>query len=180
MKSRDRAWAVLVLLVLAVAGPAHDGGFGHSRRTIYVAPGPGGLTLEYRILHNRDDALLEMTRMDADGDGKVSAEEKERYFGERGRQLAEKFLCRTAGGEALQLRFVRYELGQALTQVYHFALATSEKEVLLDDRNFPHKPGLVQVRHAPGLAVELARPVDLTHAERVNLRVKRVMPQPQE
>jgi hypothetical protein len=165
-----------MLLVLAVAGLAHDVGFGHSRRILYLAARPGELALEYRILQNRDDALLEMTLMDVDNDGRISVDEKERYFRQRARVLADKLLCRTPGGEVLPLKFVRYELGHSLTQAFHFTIATAATEVLLDDQNFPHKPGLVQVRHGAGLRIELARPVDLTHAERVNLRIQRVPP----
>jgi hypothetical protein len=171
--------AVFAVLALSTALPGHDGGFGHSRRTIFLAARPDELVLEYRIVQNRDDALLEMTLMDRDGDGQVSQEEKDRYFQDRARLLAESLHCRTPGGQAIALKFIGYELQQALVQVFHFRLTTSEKDVLLDDRNFSHKPGLVQVRHGSGLTVELARPVDLSHAERINLRIKRT-PQPKE
>jgi hypothetical protein len=175
----ERSWkrgALIVLASLAAPALAHDGGFGHSRRTLYVAAGSDGLILEYRLVLNRDEALLELTRMDRDGDGTVSAAERDRYFRERGQALAKNLEARTAEGRMVPLRFVRCELNHSLTQTYHFALATSANEIVLDDRNFPHKPGLVQVRHGPGLTVELARKVDLTHAERVPLRIRRSAP----
>jgi len=158
--------------LLAVPVHAHDGGFGHSRRTLFLALRDGNLVLEYRLLLNRDEALLEMTRIDRNRDGRVSAEERDRYFQDRGRQLALGLRCQTPAGEAVPLTFVRYELGQALTQTYTFTLPAGP-EVLLDDRNFPHKPGVIQIRNGDGVGVELARPVDLTHAERVQLRVRR-------
>jgi hypothetical protein len=161
---------------MAALAAAHDGGFGHSRRTIHVTAAANELRLEYRVLQNRDEALVELVRMDADGDGKVSDEEKERYFTARGKQLAGGLVVRTSTGETVPVKFVRCELSHSLGQTYHFLLPTAAHEVLLDDRVFPHKPGLVQVRHGPGLKVEQARPANLSHAERVQLRITRVTP----
>jgi hypothetical protein len=170
----ERTWVGLALLAGATSAAAHDGGFGHSRRTLYVAAAPDGWAVEYRIALNRDEALVEMTRMDADGDGQVSAEERDRYLVARGRQVAERLQARDADGAAVALTLIRCELGPTLTQSYHFAAATAAREVVLDDRNFPHKPGLVQVRTGAGVAAELAKPTDLTHAERVSVRLKKV------
>jgi len=169
-----RIGLLLIVLpaLLAGAGHAHDGGFGHSRRTLFFALRDGKLVLEYRLLLNRDEALVETTLIDQDRDGRVSPEEKDRYFQDRGRRLATGLHCRTPAGEPLPLTFVRYDLGQALAQTYTFTLPAGP-ELLLDDRNFPHKPGVVQVRNGDGLGVELARPVDLTHAECVQLRIRR-------
>lgn len=168
-----RLLVLVALHVLALGALAHDGGFGHSRRTLFFTSTPDQLTLEYRLMLNRDEALLELNQIDRDRDGIITAEEKERYFGERGQRLAKDLDVRTPDGQAIPIRFVRCDLNHSLTQTYHFALASSAKEVLLDDRNFPHKPGLVQVRHGPGLVIELARRIDLTHAERVPLRIQR-------
>src|SRR5947208_2566256 len=73
-----RGLPMVALLLLSSLALGHDGGFGHSRRTIFVTAGKGGLVLEYRIQHNRDDALVEVTLMDTDHDGNVSADEKDR------------------------------------------------------------------------------------------------------
>jgi hypothetical protein len=175
----------MVLLLAPCPVCAHDGGFGHSRRVIFLAPSADGLILEYRLVQNRDDALVEMVLMDQDHDGKITAEERDRYFQQRAHQLASGLHLQTPGGEEAKLTFVRYELQQALTQTFTFALKTSAREIVLEDRNFPHKPGVVQIRQAEGVTVELARPVDLTHAERFALRIKRTAPlsppkQPQE
>jgi len=167
---------LFLLLLLSDTASAHDGGFGHSRRTIHVVAAANELRLEYRVLQNRDEALVELIRMDTNGDGQVSAEEKDRYFMARGKQLASTLVVRTTTGETVPVKFVRYELSHALGQTYHFLLPTTAREVLLDDRVFPHKPGLVQVRHGPGLKVEQARPTNLAHAERVQLRITRVTP----
>ena len=46
--------------------------------------------------------------------------------------------------------------------------------MLLEDRNFSHKPGLVQLpENSDGLSVTLVSQTDLTHAERVSSRVER-------
>jgi hypothetical protein len=142
---------------------------------VFLAPRADGLLLEYRILQNREDALVEMALMDQDHDGKITPEERDRYFQERARQLIAGLRLETPGGEAVDLTFLRYDLQQALAQTFTFALKTTAREVLLEDRNFPHKPGVVQIRQAEGVTVEIARPVDLTHAERIALRIKRAV-----
>jgi len=174
--TRQSMLAVFVLGAVASVATGHDGGFGHSRRTLYVALEADGLALEYRIQHNRDDALVEMVLMDADGDGRVSAAEKERFLKERARQLAENLSVKTPAGDALELKFEHARLDQGLTQTFRFKLTTTAAEVLLEDRNFGHKPGLVQVRNGEGLTVTLAKPTDLNHAERVSLRIQRTEP----
>ncbi len=83
-----RRVALIALLLVPLPAGAHDGGFGHSRRVLFFAPSADGLVLEYRILQNRDDALVEMTLMDQDHDGKITPEERDRYFQRRARQLA--------------------------------------------------------------------------------------------
>jgi len=173
MRGTDRLWIILALLTGAATAAAHDGGFGHSRRTLYVAAAPAGWSVEYRIAVDRDEALIEMTRMDTNGDGQVSAEERDCYFTARGRQVAGRLQAWDADGAPVTLEFVRYELGPALTQVYHFAAVTKVSEVVLDDRNFPHKPGLVQIRTGPGVTAELAKAANLTHAERISVRIKK-------
>jgi hypothetical protein len=164
---------MLSLALVASVAVAHDGGFGHSRRTIYLTTDKESLILEYRIQHNRDDALVEMTLMDADGDGIVSAEEKERFLTERAKQLAENLHLKTAAGDTVTLKLERVRLDQALTQTFRFTVETTAKELLLEDRNFGHKPGLVYVRNSDGLTVTLAKATDLTHADRVSLRIQR-------
>jgi hypothetical protein len=173
MRRTDRI-AALVLLAAALPAAAHDGGFGHSRRTLYVAAAPDGWSVEYRIVLSPDEALVEMTHMDADHDGQVSAAERDRYLAARARQVAERLQVRDAAGAPVALKRVRCELGPALTQVYHFSAVTAAREVVFDDRNFPHKPGLVQVRTGPGVHAEVDKTADLNHAERVRVRVKKV------
>lgn len=173
MRGAKRIGIVLALLAGAATAAAHDGGFGHSRRTLYVAAVPAGWSVEYRIVVDRDEALIEMTHMDTNGDGQVSAEERDRYFAARGRQVAGRLQARDADGTPVTLEFVRCELGPALTQVYHFAAVTKAAEVVFDDRNFPHKPGRVQIRTGPGVTAELAKAANLNHAERVSVRIKK-------
>ena len=152
---------------------AHDGGFGHSRRTLFVSSIPGGWSLEYRIVLNPDEALVEMTRMDHDGDGEVSEDERDCYLESRKRQVAKHLQVLDDNGKPVNIQFEGCILGQALTQTYRFTVATTATVVTLDDSNFPHKPGLVQVRTGPGVTAELAKPADLTHAERVRVCFKK-------
>jgi hypothetical protein len=166
--------SVLVSLCIVNLAAAHDGGFGHSRRTIFLAANGEGLVLEYRITQNRDEALAELALIDGNRDGKISPEEKDRYFTERAQQLAKLLQVQTTAGQPLPLKFVRYDLQHSLGQVFRFTITTSATEVLLEERNFPHKPGLVRILPGDGVKVELARPADLSHADRVSLRVTRV------
>ena len=166
----------MALAMCFTSALAHDGGFGHSRRTFFADAVADGFVLEYRIVQNRDEALTELTLMDRNSDGKISAEEKEAYFSTRGKQIAKLLDVRTARGEAVVLTFDGYELHQALVQSYRFKLRTSAGEILVEDRVFPHKPGLVQVRHGAGVKLEQSRPANLAHAERVSLRITRITP----
>ena len=168
--------ALLALALIFTAASAHDGGFGHSRRTIFADATADGFVLEYRIIQNRDEALTELTLIDSNKDGQISAEEKTHYFTARGQQLAKLLDVRTAKGEPVALKFLGYELHQALVQSYRFELPTVAREIQFEDRVFPHKPGLVQVRHGAGVKLEQARPANLAHAERVSLRITRVTP----
>jgi hypothetical protein len=170
--------ATIAWLAAYGASVAHDGGFGHSRRAIFVAAEPGQLIIEYRIAMNRDEALIELARIDRDHDGKVSTEESNDYFTARAKALAEQLHLRTADDERIPLRLVSYELKHPLCQVYRFSAATSATELLLDDQNFPHKPGQIRIVAGAGVKVELAKPADLNHAERVNLKISRTPESP--
>lgn len=164
-----------LMLMPAWTGPAgaHDGGFGHSRRTIFVSAEARQLIIEYRITPNPDEALIEMTQIDRDRDGGISQEEKDRYFQARAKQLAEKLQARTGDNATIPLTFVSYELKHPLVQVFRFTAATEAGEVLLDDQNFPHKPGLIRIHAGVGVTVEQVKPVDLNHAERLSLKISR-------
>ena len=163
----------LALMSLATQAAAHDGGFGHSRRTLYVTTNPAGYILEYRITQTADVALVEMTLIDADGDGQISDAEKNRYFTNAARDLAEKLRCTTIRNQRVQIEPVGFELHQALGQVFRFRIPTKETELLLADQAFPHKPGVVRVITGPRVKAEIHGKVDLNHAERVVLQLSR-------
>jgi hypothetical protein len=171
--SRVPAAAVLLMLVTAQAR-GHDTGFGHSRRTLLFSAKPQEFLLEYRIVLSADEALVEMTRMDRDGDGRVSREEKDRYFADRAREIAGGWEVRTADGERLQPGFLQVDLGHSLTQTYRFTISTVERTILFADANFLHKPGQVTILSGPGLKAEPLAPTDLSHAERISVRVTRI------
>jgi len=166
--------AGVALLLLAVAqAQGHDTGFGHSRRTLLFLAKPEEFLLEYRIVLNADEALVEMTRMDRDGDGRVSAEEKDRYFAERARELARGWDVTTAEGERLHPVFARVELGHSLTQTYRFSVQTGDRAIFFVDTNFSHKPGQVAILAGPGVQAEPQTPATLAHAERISVVVTR-------
>jgi hypothetical protein len=167
----------MVCFFLSSATAAHDGGFGHSRRAIFIAAEPKLLIIEYRITMNRDEALLELAQIDRNHDGKIAAEEKNDYFTTRGRALADKLHLRTADNKRVPLRFLSYDLKHPLCQVYRFTAETDATETLLDDQNFPYKPGQIRIVASDGVKVELETPADLNHAERVNLKIHRIRDQ---
>ena len=111
--------------------------------------------------------------MDQDGDGRVSPQEKDRYFADRARRLAEAWEVTTAEGERLRPVFARVELGHSLTQSYRFTIATSAQEILFVDSNFSHKPGQIAIVSGSGLQAKPRTPTDLSHAERVSVAITR-------
>lgn len=170
----SRVLAAVALLLSAVAqARGHDTGFGHSRRTLLFTARPEEVVLEYRIALSADEALVEMTRMDRGGDGRVSREEKDRYFADRARELSRGWEVTTAGGERIQPGFVRVELGHSLTQTYRFSVATVDRTILFTDANFLHKPGPITILSGPGLKAEAQAATNLSHAERISVLVTR-------
>jgi hypothetical protein len=171
------ATALLSLLAgLLAVGPvqpveAHDTGFGHSRRTLFVAAEMGKLALEYRIVASPDEALIEMTAADSDGDGQISAAEKDEHFSAVGRRLAERFKIRTAKGQPLQADFQGFILNNGITQTYRFEIVTDGPEVSFEDNNFPYKPGQVRVVAGAGLEAKLDGDIDISHADWVRLTI---------
>jgi hypothetical protein len=174
MRSLPRVLAGLGLLLLAAAESwGHDSGFGHCRRTLLFSAKPDEVLLEYRIVLSPEEALVEMTQMDRDGDGRVSAEEKNRYFALRARELARGWTLSTAEGERLEPVFARVELGHSLTQSYRFSVSTLERTIFFVDTNFSHKPGQVSILSGPGLQAEPQKGANLAHAERISLVITR-------
>lgn len=164
---------MLLPFVAVSAAEAHDTGFGHSRRAILVGRDAEGWILEYRTVLAPEEALLEMTQMDRDGDGRISPQERDVYFDGRGAEIGRGLRIRTPDGAPQAVELRGWALQHNFAQVYRFALSSRAEELLLEDHNFPHKPGMVRVRPGKGVKIELARPVDLFHAERITLRIVR-------
>jgi hypothetical protein len=172
--NRTRILAALALTMLGVAqARGHDTGFGHSRRTLVFSAKPEEFLLDYRIVLSADEALVEMTLMDRDGDGRVSAAEKDRYFAERAMEIARGWQVSTPEGELLRPVFERVELGHSLTQSYRFRISTLERTILVVDSNFSHKPGQVAILSGAGLKAEPQKGTNLAHAERISIVVTR-------
>ncbi len=164
--------AVLSLLTEPLA-EAHDTGFGHSRRTLRVSSTATELTLEYRMALSADEALIEATQIDADGDGRITSAEQDAHFmGVAGRLMAG-FDLRTADGRALQPTLVRYGLQNSLTQTFCFRIETDSDVIFLEDRNFAHKPGQVRILTGQGVNVATNAEPDLSHVDRLSFKVMR-------
>jgi hypothetical protein len=164
---------LLGMLALAQYANAHDTGFAHSRRTMFVTADAHEVQLEYRVTANADEALIELALADADANGKISLAERDRYFTKLGEQLGSKLHCESPTGERLPLTLAGFHLDQALTQTFTFRIASSAAELTLTDKNFAHKPGQVRIVAGSGVSVELLENVDLMHTERVPLKIKR-------
>jgi hypothetical protein len=153
---------------------AHDGGFGHSRRLIYVSATADSLLVEYRLKQGLEEGLVELVHVDADRDGKISQAERERFFTQRGKDLLARLEFRDErSGKPLRAEFAGFELEHSLVQVYRIRVASSAERVLLIDRNFPHKPGQVAIEVDAGLKAELPAEIDFTHADRVRVTLER-------
>jgi hypothetical protein len=167
-------WTFAVAIFACNHSPAHDGGFGHSRRTIFFDSTKDHFILEYRLTRSSDEALLEMTKIDANGDGGISSVEQESYFGALGIELADQFDAKTEAGTRLRPRLLDFHLQPNLVQTFRYSIESTATEIRFVDRNFPHKPGVVKIITGSGAKAELAAPTDLNHAEQVSLKIVRV------
>jgi len=169
------SWCVALALW---SGPAmdvraHDTGFGHSSRTIFVRPdADGDVVIEYRLRLNDDEALIQFTHMDSDGDGTVAAVERAAFLQRRGAELIAGLPARRSdGSEGPPLRLDNVRLGHSLVQVYTFRTALPAGGLEITDLNFRDRPGRVEVRHAAGLQVEMSQ-TRLFHAGAVTLQIR--------
>lgn len=148
--------AVVVMLAIAQTASAHDGGFGHSQRTIAATADPRGWTIEYRLTLSADEALIERAQHPGAD-----------FFVRRGEQLAK--TLRVAIPEQATLTFVGHTLGPTLTQTYRYRVETPAERLVLQDDCFPHKPGVVRCVGGKGVTVTLADGIDWSHAERATV-----------
>ncbi len=165
--------AALLVSFVAATALAHDTGFGHSRRTIFIAPSDSGFVLEYRIQLSADEAMIELTHMDRDRDGRVSADERDAFLTARGEALAADIEIEREDGDSVDLRRINFRLGPTLTQTFVYRLATDAVELTVTDRNFAHKPGLVRLIVGKGGRLERLDEADLSHASKIRVRVTR-------
>jgi hypothetical protein len=156
--------ASVVALVVAIATTrtalSHDGGFGHSQRTIAASADPGGWTIEYRLTLGADEAIVELAQ-----------HPEAEFFVRRGEQLAR--TLRVTNPENAKLVFVGYALGPALTQTYRYRIETPAERILIEDHSFPHKPGVVRCVGGEGVSVTLGKGIDWAHAERATVEFAR-------
>ena len=158
-----RIVAVVVALVAAVTAPpawSHDGGFGHSQRTIAASADPRGWTIEYRVMMGADEAIVELAQ-----------HPEPEFYARRGEQLAK--TLRVTNLADTKLVFVGHALGPALTQTYRYRIETPAQRLVLEDHCFPHKPGVVRCVGGTGVSVTLGEGIDWSHAERATVEFAR-------
>src|SRR5262249_39697763 len=110
----------------------------------------------------------------ADGDGQISAAERDKHFQQLASQLAERLELRTPAGQRLRAQFDSYTLGNSLTQTFRFTIATTAEPIQLDDGDFPHQPGQIRIATASSVNAESAQPLDLSHADWLSLKISRI------
>ncbi|MDA1141116.1 MAG: hypothetical protein O3B01_21320 [Planctomycetota bacterium] len=164
-------WIALSVISMSIAF-AHDTGLGHSRRTLLWEAGPDRFVLEYRIHLPEDEVILEMVKIDADGNGEISDLEKESFFKQKGKTLATMFTVTDL--KPVSALFSTFSLGHSFTQTYRFEFVSDSHVLTFEDGNFRDKPGSARVLKSKTTKVTFAQPEDLLHAEVLNLRIERV------
>jgi hypothetical protein len=158
------AAASMVALMVASATMqtawSHDGGFGHSQRTIAASADPRGWIIEYRLTLGADEALVE-----------IAQHPEAEFYVRRGEQLAR--TLRVTSPENATLVFAGHALGPALTQTYRYRIETPAERLVLEDHCFPHKPGVVRCVGGEGVRVTLGKGIDWAHAERATVEFTR-------
>jgi hypothetical protein len=118
--------AAVAAIVMAVRAAAHDSPIDHVDRVVQMYAEGGRLHVLYRVRVEERQAMLELARMDADSDGKVSDAEREAFFAARVAELA-KSLHVEVDGRVLELRGVgAVKLGADLSQTYHLSAAIGD------------------------------------------------------
>jgi hypothetical protein len=138
-----------------------------------VTTSAGELTLEYRFTPSAEEALIEATQIDTDSDGKITPAEQDAHFAEVARRLGAGLQLRAGTDENLAAQFVRYSLGNSLAQTFRFRIATDSDSILLEDRNFAHKPGQVRILTGQGIQAAEAADADLSHIDRLSIKIQR-------
>ena len=154
------AVAVAVAVLTALPARSHDGGFGHSQRTIAASADPRGWTIEYRVMMGADEAIVELAQ-----------HPEPEFYARRGEQLAK--TLRVTNLADTKLVFVGHALGPALTQTYRYRIETPAQRLVLEDHCFPHKPGVVRCVGGTGVSVTLGEGIDWSHAERATVEFAR-------
>jgi hypothetical protein len=152
--------ALVVAIATARTAFSHDGGFGHSQRTIAASADPRGWTIEYRLTLGADEAIVELAQ-----------HPEAEFYVRRGEQLAR--TLRLTSPENAKLVFVGHALGPALTQTYRYRVETPAERLAIEDHCFPHKPGVVRCVGGEGVRVTLGEGIDWTHAERATVEFAR-------
>ena len=127
---------------------------------IRITIGPGGVEIQYDTVLNRPAAFLEVIRMDADQDGKMSPDEQARYFTSLGETLA--------GGLELSINGVltllepqgQPKLTMPFTKTYRFKVPHPDNwsdgaEIELHNDNYLALPGTVTIILDPGEATDI-------------------------
>jgi hypothetical protein len=130
--------------------------------------------MEYRLKQGLEEGLVELTQIDANHDGTMSPMERDHFFQQRGQDLLARLSFRDAtSGQPLVAEFIGFELQHSLVQIYRIRVRGAGAGLLLEDRNFPHKPGQVGIEVDHGLTAELPEEIDLTHADHVRVIFRR-------
>lgn len=159
--------AVLVTLGAGDASLlAHSGASGVrvDQETVF-AISPDGISVTYRTELNRPGAYLEFLRIDADGDGRLTAAEQTRYFGEQAAKLPAGLELTVDGRQVPLVPAAEVELSMPFRKLYRFDVAHLPgwgrgAVVEFHNDNYLDFPGAVTVR------LEAADSVEVTYDSR--------------
>lgn len=167
--------ATLLMLAGSMAtAPAHESGFGHSSRTLFFSRTADGISLEYRIHLPPEEAMAEMAWMDGDRDGRISEQEKQEWFLQKGRKILAHLAAKTEHAEPLEMEFSSFQLGAGLTQTFRYILHSQAGVAVFEDANFAHRPGIVRTMHGKDLQLALLEEVPSHHAGLIRLKMTRI------
>jgi len=147
MRRRCGSWLAFCAALLTAFTPAlaHESPVDHVDRAIRISVANGTLTVRYQVQLSERAALMQFQRMDTNGDGTVSNEERSSFFDAFQRELCQQLQVELAG-KALALKpdGVAKLLPQC-RQVFTFSAPAADLKTgrhagrLLDSfsRNFP-------------------------------------------
>jgi len=157
-------WAAIGLAICTgpVASADSRASMARVDQEIRVSIGPDAIEIEYDTVLNRPAAFLEVVRMDADQDGKMSPAEQAHYFSSLGETLAAGIELSVNERQVSLKPAGKVKLTMPFTKTYRFTVPHPDQwadgaRVEFHNDNYLSLPGTVKIVLDPG------RGADITH-----------------